>query len=353
MRRQAQQWRPDDGQWKYHRMISVTGYEKGLYVKKVPFLMVARPEWYGLHRRLFFYTPDGIWKPMFGQDLLFTTPGTFQTYTSKSDWNNGRNTVECVGPGGAGAEGASTTTGGGGGGGGAYNRINNYVFTTPGTTNAGYNPGAGGIWGSSVAMTNPTRTWWGSTTQTTYPTAGSTAVGADFGQNPGNSTTNGASATGGTGGSTANNFPNTSVYSFKGGTGGTAVSNSAGGGGGGSAGPRGVGNNGSTTNGGGADGSTLGGGTTGATGTAGTQPFDDWTSTNAVAGGGGSGTSAGTGAAGTAYGGGAGGAGRSTGVAGTPGGQGLVVAQWFPVVQFYGQFDNPDMFTIITRNVGW
>jgi hypothetical protein len=252
--------------------------------------------------------------PVAMQDLLTTTSGSTQTYTSKTSWNNSCNTVETIGGGGAGAIGASTTTGGGGGGGGAYNRISNFSFATPGTTTATYAVQAGLLHTGTYPGTAPD-TWFNGST------LAASSVGSKGGVSPATSTT----ATGAAGGATSGGVPTTSPPARAGGTGGNGASQTAGGGGGGAGGFNGAGGNGSGTTGGTANGGLVAGGSPGNPGT--NNSGHEWDSTHGCgSGGGGSNASAGTGGAGGNYGGGAGGGSRSTGVGGN-GAQGIIALQ--------------------------
>lgn len=283
---------------------------------------IAHP--FGFHSRWFLHIRR------FGEDADYQVPvlnanalttGTVSTtLTSDATWNNVSNVVECIGGGAPGAHGASSSTGGGGGGGGAYNRITGFSFATPGTTQFHYTVGAAGLAAGSFPI-NGGDSWFGPTTQNTFPTSG-TGVGAHGGRSPATNTT----ATGGVGAATTNGFPTTTPPARAGGTAANGVSASAGGGGGGAGGPNGVGGNGSGTTGGTADGGLVTGGSPGNPGT--NNSGTEWTPTiGCGSGGGGSNASGGTGAAGGSYGGGGGGGSNTTGTGGNGAG-GLVVLTW-------------------------
>lgn len=235
--------------------------------------------------------------------LILTSGSTFDV---PADWNNNRNTIECIGGGGGGAAGTTNTRGGGGGGGGEYRMATN-VTLTPGAA-IPYVIGAGGAGGAS-----------------------SGADGTDGGDTTFNTTTvvakkglKGVAATsaGGAGGSGG-----TGAVGHNGGTGanGTSGASSSGGGGGGAGGTTAVGGNGSGTS-GGAGGAAGGGAPNGGDGSA-------WGATFG-AGGGGSGGTPPTPVAGGAGGqrGAGGGGGACTAGAFSAGGAGkggILVITWF------------------------
>jgi hypothetical protein len=285
-------------------------------------LLVLGPLWYiskkvdfGWERIFFLYDRKrDRMVPVALQDLLTTTSGSTQTYTSKNTWNNSVNTVETLGGGGAGAIGASTLTGGGGGGGGAYNRINNFSFATPGTTTATYMVQAGLLHTGAYPGTAPD-TWFNGAT------LAASSVGSKGGLSPATST----NATGGTGGQASAGVPTTSPPGRDGGAAGNGASATAGGGGGGAGGPSGAGGAGSGTTGGTADGGKVAGGAAGNPG--GHNSGTEWDATHGCGSGcGGSNASGGTGGSGSLYGGGGGGGSRSTGVGGD-GAQGIIALQ--------------------------
>ena len=201
--------------------------------------------------------PTPAWHPDLGEGLVYdfvtqtalTTTGSNQTYTSPSDWDNGNNSIECIGGGASGAFGSNGVhyTGGGGG---SYSKITNFAFAVPGTTTSTYRVAASIVEAQATganAGTNGEPTWWNSATNPGVGTDNSkcSAAGGSAGQ------TATGSVGGGAGGATTASWGQTK---FAGGRGGnlTGASGLLASGGGGAAGPNGAGGNGvdsaSTTN---------------------------------------------------------------------------------------------------------
>ena len=168
------------------------------------------------------------------------------TWIVPPDWDNARNIIECIGPGGNGAAG-QVNRGGGGGGGGAYTYVKNVTLTPS----------------SSIAYTvSPS---------TIFRNSAGTIICASGGGSP---------ASGNIPGGAGNAGAGTGFNGGNGGNGGASDNPQGGGGGGGSAGPLGVGGVGAlggTTSltggvGGTGNGGTVAGGTTsGGNGVAGTN----------------------------------------------------------------------------------
>ena len=251
--------------------------------------------------------------------VIFLTTTGLNTWPVPQDWNSAANTIECLGPGGDGANSGYA------GGGGAYSKISNLVLTPRGT--AAYNVGTPGndTWISNTGVA---------------PTSTSEGVLAKAGQ---------LGTVGNLGGAAASGIGTTK---FSGGNGASV------GGGGGAAGPGGNGGNGASvgTNGGGgggaagltgaggnASGSTggvagTGSGVAGANGTSGAGAAGNngtlWTATaggttGPGSGGSSGGSSGGLGGPGGSYGGGGGAGGETTGGAGAPG---IIVITYTPAV---------------------
>jgi hypothetical protein len=165
------------------------------------------------------------------------------TWTVPAGWDNGNNSIECIG-GGAGGMGAGVimVSGGPGGGGGAYSKISN-VTLTPGAV-INFHIGEGGAWNG-----NGGDTWFGSTS-TVYAQGGKGQTGGQASAGIGT-----VKYSGGNGGSAA-------YYAVPAGN----LAYGAGGGGG-AAGPNGGGANGG--NGYGANGANGGGGGAGSGGSPG------------------------------------------------------------------------------------
>jgi len=107
----------------------------------------------------------------FATTVITDNPGSNQTYTSPSDWDNSANSIECVGGGGSGGaySGGNVAGSASGGGAGCYGKITNFTFATPGTTTATRRVGAGGTGvtpasGSNLAGNDGGATWFNSTT---------------------------------------------------------------------------------------------------------------------------------------------------------------------------------------------
>jgi len=277
--------------------------------------------------------------------FLSSSPGSNQTYTSPSDWNNNNNTIECIGGGGSGAVGSLADgfrAAGTGAGAGAYSKISNFTFASPGTTTATYNVGKfGAAVSSTVAGNAGTSTWFNSSTDPGVGTDNS-KCSARFG-------TGGIYNTGGTqssaGGATSSSWGQTK---YNGGDGGQTTSGASAyraSGGGGAAGPSGAGlaggnatagtptagNGGNANNGAGATG---GAGSTSAAGGIGGSGTE-WDGTHGVGAGGGayanSATSFNAGSAGNYGGAGAGCSSSSvSGHSSGAGAQGLIVITYTP-----------------------
>lgn len=236
------------------------------------------------------------------------TSGT--SWIVPADWNSSDNLVECIGPGGKGANRTTATGGGGGGGGGAYAATPNVSLTV----------------GSAISYVIGTG---GSQTDTSFNTS---SCIADAGKNAVNTSR-------GAGGLTAGST-GTTLFAGGNGANGTAGTFGDGGGGGGAAGPNGAGNNASTVTGGSGDaGSGGAGGGVATNGGNGTEYDPSFGS-----GGGGGGARDGVGAAGTggAYGAGGGGGCGGDGaentcsaLAGSDGSQGIIVITYTPIVPAY------------------
>lgn len=275
--------------------------------------------------------------------FLTASPGSNQTWTSPSDWNNSNNTIEALG---GGASGAATGTGEEttGGGAGQYAKIANFFVLVPGTTFATYNIGN---LGAAVATTgsgtngNPgTVTYFNAISD---PGAGSDNTKCSAKPGLGGAWAHRATVNGGLGGTggwgeTLNN----------GGRGGncTSTADFTSTGGGGAAGPNGAGNQGvDRATGGGSNGGSGDAGSGGAAGTGVTSSTPggaggagtEWDATHGSGGGGGaaSDTAGGLnpfgGAAGN-YGAGSGAAVAKAGLTGTSGtpSQGIIVITYTP-----------------------
>ena len=279
---------------------------------------------------------------------LTATPGSLQSWTVPSDWNNSNNSIQTIGGGGSGDPGAQGD--GGGGGGGAWNKQTN--VTLSGTVD--YEIGSGGASNSTTygnlpgGGNNGGDTWFcNSTSGCTSITDSAVKVGSKGGiGGTGGAFTFGAGAGGGAGGVGSSGVGNSSNSGGRGGNfDGTVTRASTGGGGAG--GPNGAGANGvdnpaqhgatnggqgdSTSGGTGGAGSTSGNGGSGGAGT-------EYDATHGSGGGGGGSTiNSGadtTGGTGGSYG--AGGGGASTDNAGTANGgagtQGIIVITYTPAV---------------------
>jgi hypothetical protein len=293
--------------------------------------------------------PTPQWHPDIGEDftfdfatqtLLTSTPGSLLTYTSPSDWNNGNNSVECIGGGGSGAGAAANHATGGGAG--AYSGITNFVFAAPGTTTASYQIGTGGSAVTTAAGgVAGTQTWFnaaanpgggadnskcsadrGEAGKTAVGTTGIAPKGGAANKSWGTNTNNGgsggaltgasgqgASGGGGTatssnnGGSSASSALTTLVAIAGGNSGGNVVTGGAG--------------------------STAGAATAGGNGA-------EWTSAGSGSGGGGSAvTGTATGGNGGNYGGGGGGAAGSTARTSGVGRQGIIVVTYTPLLSVF------------------
>ena len=282
-----------------------------------------------------------------GATFLAITSGT--TWTVPNDFNNGNNTIECIGAGSNGEGGTAGTSSGGespvvgfgpggnGGGGGAYALIANFT-----TTHGASVPVQIGVANGSTGIGGTGNSWLNSTSTVLAQGAGSLS-------------SNGGSAS----------SPTVGTTKFAGGNGGTNPSlfGSGGAGGGGAAGPNGAGNGGTgiTTiqvgvaggsgdaghgGAGGAGGTEAGGGaapTGGAGGAGGEYPLTAGGNVGSGGGGGGGGLSSdgldpangGIGGAGGLYGGGAGGGGggfNTTGAGGSggTGAVGIIIVTYVP-----------------------
>lgn len=287
--------------------------------------------------------PTPAWHPDLGEGLVYdfvtqtalTTTGSNQTYTSPSDWDNGNNSIECIGGGASGASGNSVghNTGGGGG---AYSKITNFSFATPGTTTATYRIAAG-VAGVTRTTSGPGNngnpTWWNDTADPgagTDNTKCSAAAGTTGAAGAG-------SQNGGAGGASSSSWGQTK---FDGGAGGnfTGASGSGGSGGGGAAGPNGAGGNGSSssfTTEIGTNGGKGGNGSGGTGGTSGTPTGGNGTDLDGVngSGGGGRGLAKVTaGGAGGNYGGGGGAVRAASSCTGGAGIQGIILVTYTPGV---------------------
>jgi len=181
-------------------------------------------------------------KPIKSVGMVLTTTNVYfisigaQTWTVPTDWNNGNNSIECIG-GGGGAGPAINYYAGGGAGGGAYAKSVNismsgtvYLNVSDIAAGDGFTHG-GNTWVNFTSNASP-----GNASQ------GVLAVGGTKGRG-----WSGSSAVGGAGGLSSSCFANLVAYS--GGHGGTNtnINYSTGAGGGGAAGPNGNGNPGSDT----------------------------------------------------------------------------------------------------------
>lgn len=286
----------------------------------------------------------------FATEVALTgSPGTTQTYTSPSDWNNSSNSIECLGGGGGGGASRSSNscrvTGGGGGG---YAKDTNFSFATPGTTTASYNIGIAGTPGTTVAINTNAA---GSAGGGTWFSAAASLQGGGGGG--GGAIISGTSAlNGGTAGAGSGTL---AVTTYSGGRGGniSAVSttNYIGTGAGGAAGTNGAGIQGGdassavATNGGNGDNNTGGTGGTALTvtnGTAGTE----WGTTATYGSGGGGGARFGNASvsgdgSGGLYGGGGGGACRgASNITAGSGKQGLLYITYTPST-FRSMYNSP------------
>jgi hypothetical protein len=271
---------------------------------------------------------------------IFLTTGT--SWTVPSDWNNSSNTIETIGGGGLGGDGAAVSVGAGGGGagGGGY-AISNNVSLTAGLS-VTMHVGAGGTSafpaGGDTYLCNSSSNCTSATdTAVIVGSSGGGRGGVSAGGTAGVFDTGSSGKSGGAGGS---------------GRAGSGTSGGGGGGGGGAAGGQAAGvnggNAGSSTGaaGGQGDGTFggLGGSTSGGAGSNGTE----WDATHGSGGGSGAGNGGGSGAsgfdAGTAgsYGAGGGGGGGSgknvaTGGAGANGAQGLITVTYTVVTATFDQ----------------
>ena len=192
--------------------------------------------------------------------IVFLTTGT--TWTVPADWNNSKNTIECIGGGGGGVDGSVAASGAGGsGGGGAYSSLANLALT-PGT-DVLYQVGTGGSRAAVGAAAGS-----GGDTYFNGTSVAASSVGATGGGGANGSV-------GGAGGTASNGVGQVRSDGGKGANGGAGFRGGAGGGG--AAGPMGAGGNGEAgtvnQNGGGGGGGSGGGsgGATGATGTTGNK----------------------------------------------------------------------------------
>ena len=255
---------------------------------------------------------------------IYLTSGTSWTVTG---WNNGNNTIECIGGGGAAHDGDSSTHGGAGGGGGAYSIAINISLSGTADYVIGSGGSSDGANGNDSYFCNGTSNC---TDSASYN--GTFGTGVVCGAHGGTGAT--TNSTGASGGSTTGAVP--SAGANAGGAGGSANVNGAGGGGGGGAG----GPNGAGQAGGSASGSSTwyggggGGGNGGGTGGGSNAGASTCASVTGSAGGnnsGGSGSGAGGssgngGSAGSNGGGGGGGACSST--LSDPGGTGGNGIEW-------------------------
>lgn len=269
--------------------------------------------------------------------IIFLTSGS--SWTVPNDWNNSNNTIEVIGGGGGGGGGNGFAGAGGGGGGGAYSKIVN-TSHSPGDT-VYISVGTGGPAGAYIANAGSAGgdTWFNN-------------VNA-----PATSTTGGALAKGGAGGTSggwAGNAAGGAAASgvgsvkYSGGIGASANSVYAGGGGG-AAGRNGSGNDG-IAGGAGGSGDAGYGGVGGANANPGGVGGNgvEWDAMHGSGGGGGGGVSPGKGGAGGNYGGGGGGDSAVGGYAGV-GAPGLIIISWTdPALQCNGTpeiFSTPGTYT--------
>lgn len=259
-------------------------------------------------------------------------------WTVPTNWNNGCNSIQCIGAGGGG--GASGGKGNGGGGGGGYSKVTN-VTLTQGSTVA-YSIGVG-------STSSGTDSYFCNSTSSCLTISGTAVlVGAKGGAV-------GISAgAGGTGGATVSPAY---ALKFSGGNGGGSNGSDGGSGGGGAGGPSGNGAAGGSStnkggsggggNGGGANGSSSSsgtgasggagtnggsggaGGADGATGSVGGAGFDIVAASIGGGGGGGGGGGSFAGGAGGNYGAGGGGGGKTA--AGGSGAPGVCVIKYVPL----------------------
>lgn len=353
-----------------------------------------------LYERSLWDMPNPAWRPdlgeqlsyyIFGIQFLVSPTGSNQTFTSPVDWNNGNNSVECIGGGGGGKGGQQGSGAGAGGGAGAYSKILNFTFAVPGTTTATYQIGALGAGGSVGGGNGGTGgdSWFngatfgassvgakggaGSSSQTVAGSGGSSGSGIGTTLKSGGSggtTTGGVTVGGGGGGAGSVNGDGAQGGNYTGALSSSSGGPGGGGSGGGTAGgstttgttPSGAGGNNFFGSGGaagvasgsGGNGSNGGGGSGGApngqnggNGGNGTE----WDASHGSGGGGGASTNAATSSGtGGLYGGAGAGGGATSAAGATPagaGGQGIVVASWTPVI--YGFEQTPTMLRRYVR----
>jgi hypothetical protein len=312
-------------------------------------------------------------QPVLVQDILTASPGSNQTYTSNAGWNNNINSVEGIGGGATGGGNGSSggTSSRSGGGGGAYSRINNFSFTTPGTTTATYQIGIGGAAVDGTVTTGNFngnaggQTWFNGTTY-----AGS-SMGADNGRGGTFIVSGAGTANGGAGGAIANNIP--ASQGFAGGRGGNATSDGTStfpsSGGGGAGGKRAAGGQGVDISTNSASAGGQGDGTFGGAGSAGALFNDasnhrsaaggsgtEWDATHGSGGGSGGGLNIGVGNCGSGaaglYGGGSGGGATAGSISDSSvgaGGQGIIVLSWAYPVFSDADFGNRHALSRIMR----
>jgi hypothetical protein len=241
--------------------------------------------------------------------VIVLTRDSGAMWTVPADWNNAKNSIECIGGGGGGLAGGVGGTGpGGSGGGGAYSKVER-IALTPGA-NIPIAIGRGGTPGAVGASSGD-----GGDTLFNGTSLSASAVSARGG--------GGANATNGGAGGAVDGAVGTTNSPGGSGAGGSA-GGAGGAGGGGAAGPLGGGASGASSTGGqfgGGGGGGNGGGTAGATGVAGDRGNNG--GNGAGGSGGGLGGAAGAaGGMGISGGGGGGGGGRGSDGACGPGGQG-------------------------------
>ena len=117
------------------------------------------------------------YKPIAGNTVIYLDTASSSPWSVPADWNNGNNSIECIGAGGGGTNASES----GGAGGGAYARSIN--LTLSGTVVFGV--GVGGAGTNNTTTHVGGNTWFNAASLAAAVTAGSgAACGAQGGQSP-------------------------------------------------------------------------------------------------------------------------------------------------------------------------